>query len=234
MNKKTVIFTAASRGIGEACARKLAHLDYNIVLMSTSKNIFLISEELNCTSLRGSVTEKKDLENVVQLALDTYGNVDAVINNTGHAPKGDILGISDEDWYQTMDLYLMNVIRISKILIPVMKTNKKGGAIVNISAFGSEKPSLDFPTSSVIRSALNTYTTLFARRFGPNGIRMNNLSPGFVDSYAVEHKMIDSIPLGRVARVSEIADAVLFLISDESRYITGQNILIDGSIVIPN
>ena len=230
MANKTAIITAASQGIGEACARKLSDLNYNLVLMSRSKKIISLAGELDCLALEGSVTEKDDLKKVVQLALDSFGRLDSVVNNTGHAPKGDLLEISDQEWYSSIDILLMNVIRISRFIVPAMKEN--GGSIVNISAFGAENPSLNFPTSSVVRSALTSYTKLFSRRYGRHNIRMNNLLPGFVDSYPVTDDIRDKISLNREASVMEIAKGVIFLLSDDSSYITGQNLVIDGSMVV--
>ena len=230
MEKKTAIITAASQGIGEACARKLSALDYNLILMSRSKKIKSLADELGCISIQGSVTENNDLKEVVQLALDTFGGLNSVVNNTGHAPKGDLLKITDHEWYASIDILLMNVIRISRFIVPAMKEN--GGSIVNISAFGAENPSLDFPTSSVVRSALTSYTKLFSRRHGQYNIRMNNLLPGFVDSYSVTDEIRNNIALEREASVNEIANGVMFLLSEESKYITGQNLVMDGSLVV--
>ena len=230
MENKTAIITAASQGIGEACARKLSALDYNLILMSRSKKIKLLADELGCISIQGSVTENNDLKEVVQLALDTFGGLNSVVNNTGHAPKGDLLKITDHEWYASIDILLMNVIRISRFIVPAMKEN--GGSIVNISAFGAENPSLDFPTSSVVRSALTSYTKLFSRRHGQYNIRMNNLLPGFVDSYSVTDEIRNNIALEREASVNEIANGVSFLLSEESKYITGQNLVMDGSLVV--
>tara|TARA_B100001113_G_scaffold212184_1_gene174074 strand:- start:183 stop:881 length:699 start_codon:yes stop_codon:yes gene_type:complete len=230
MENKTAIITAASQGIGEACARKLSALDYNLILMSRSKKIKSLADELGCISIQGSVTENNDLKEVVQLALDTFGGLNSVVNNTGHAPKGDLLKITDHEWYASIDILLMNVIRISRFIVPAMKEN--GGSIVNISAFGAENPSLDFPTSSVVRSALTSYTKLFSRRHGQYNIRMNNLLPGFVDSYSVTDEIRNNIALEREASVNEIANGVMFLLSEESKYITGQNLVMDGSLVV--
>ena len=230
MENKTAIITAASQGIGEACARKLSALDYNLILMSRSKKIKSLADELDCISIQGSVTENNDLKEVVQLALDTFGGLNSVVNNTGHAPKGDLLKITDHEWYASIDILLMNVIRISRFIVPAMKEN--GGSIVNISAFGAENPSLDFPTSSVVRSALTSYTKLFSRRHGQYNIRMNNLLPGFVDSYSVTDEIRNNIALEREASVNEIANGVMFLLSEESKYITGQNLVMDGSLVV--
>ena len=230
MNNKTAIVTAASKGIGEACARKLSKKNYNLVLMSNSEKIHTLADEIGCVGVKGSVTNPEDLEKTVELALSSFGCLDSVVNNTGHAPKGDLLRISDQEWYSAIDILLMNVIRISRFIVPVMKKN--GGSIVNISAFGAESPSLKFPTSSVVRSALTSYTKLFARRYGRYNIRMNNLLPGFVDSYPVTDEIRNSISLNREASVNEIANGVKFLLSEDSSYITGQNLVMDGSMVV--
>jgi len=230
MDNKTAIITAASQGIGEACARELSKLNYNLVIMSSSEKIHTLAHEIGCVGVKGSVTNPEDLEKTVELALSSFGGLDSVVNNTGHAPKGDLLEISDQEWLSAIDILLMNVIRISRFIVPVMKKN--GGSIVNISAFGAESPSLKFPTSSVVRSALTSYTKLFARRYGRHNIRMNNLLPGFVDSYPVTNEIRNSIPLNREASVNEIANGVLFLLSDDSSYITSQNLMMDGSMVV--
>ena len=230
MDNKTAIITAASQGIGEACARELSNINYNLVIMSRSEKIHTLAHEIGCVGVKGSVTNPEDLEKTVELALSSFGGLDSVVNNTGHAPKGDLLEISDQEWLSAIDILLMNVIRISRFIVPVMKKN--GGSIVNISAFGAENPSLNFPTSSVVRSALTSYTKLFARRYGRYNIRMNNLLPGFVDSYPVTDEIRKLISLNREASVNEIANGVLFLLSKDSSYITGQNLKMDGSMVI--
>ena len=230
MDNKTAIITAASQGIGEACARELSKLNYNLVIMSSSEKIHTLAHEIGCVGVKGSVTNPEDLEKTVELALSSFGGLDSVVNNTGHAPKGDLLEISDQEWLSAIDILLMNVIRISRFIVPVMKKN--GGSIVNISAFGAENPSLNFPTSSVVRSALTSYTKLFARRYGRHNIRMNNLLPGFVDSYPVTDEIRNSISLNREASVNEIANGVKFLLSEDSSYITGQNLVMDGSMVV--
>ena len=230
MDNKTAIITAASQGIGEACARELSKLNYNLVIMSSSEKIHTLAHEIGCVGVKGSVTNPEDLEKTVELALSSFGGLDSVVNNTGHAPKGDLLEISDQEWLSAIDILLMNVIRISRFIVPVMKKN--GGSIVNISAFGAESPSLKFPTSSVVRSALTSFTKLFARRYGRHNIRMNNLLPGFVDSYPVTDEIRNSISLNREASVNEIANGVKFLLSEDSSYITGQNLVMDGSMVV--
>ena len=229
MAGKVAIITAASRGIGAACAMELAKRDYRVVLMSTTESVLDLAKELDGIGLVGNVTNADDMLKLVNLAYTSCGRVDALVNNTGHPPKGDLLVINDDEWHDALDLLLMNVIRITRYIVPIMKENG-GGAIVNISAFGAQEPNLSFPTSSVIRSGLSAFTRLFAKRYGQDNIRMNSVLPGFVDSYDVSDEIRQSIPVGREATVEEIAGTVSFLLSDESSYITGQNLRVDGGM----
>ena len=228
MKHKVVIITAASRGMGAACARELAEKDYHVVLMSTTESVLALADELGGKGLIGNVTNPDDLQNLVDLTVESYDQVDAVFNNTGHPPKGELLEITDGDWHLAFDLLLMNVVRMCRLVVPLMLKN--GGTIVNISSFGAEEPNLDFPTSSTIRAGLSAYVKLFADKYGKDRIRMNNLLPGFVDSYEVSDEIRSAIPLGREATVSEIAKTAAFLLSEEASYITGQNIRADGGL----
>jgi NAD(P)-dependent dehydrogenase (short-subunit alcohol dehydrogenase family) len=105
------------------------------------------------------------------------------------------------------------------------------GSIVNMSSFAAIEPDPDFPVSSSLRAALSSYTRLYATRFAKAGIRMNNILPGFIDSLPEKKERTARIPMARYGTVEEVAKAVGFLISDESSYITGQNIVIDGGLV---
>ena len=128
---KTAIITAASQGIGEACVRKLSSENYNLVIMSNSEKIYRLADEIDCLGFKGSVTNPDDLKKIVEVAKESFGGIDSVVNNTGHAPKGELLEITDEEWSSAIDILLMNVIRISRFLVPQMKNN--GGSIVTVS-----------------------------------------------------------------------------------------------------
>ncbi len=225
---KVAIVTAASKGMGKACAMKLADAGYKLVIMSRSKEIFEVADLLNARPLQGSVNNLEDIERVIGLAYEKYGRIDVVVNNTGHPPKGPLLDLTDKDWRDGMELVLMNVIRFSKGVAQIMK--KTGGSIVNLSTFSAKEPSLDFPVSSVMRSALSAYTKLFSREFGGNNIRMNNILPGYIDSYKADEETINQIPLLRQGTPEEVAELALFLASEKSSYITGQDFLIDGGL----
>ncbi len=226
---KTAIVTAAGRGIGAAIARELAENGYKLVIMSNGGGALALADELDGIGLTGSVTNPDDLERLVERTFSTYGRIDALINNTGHPPKGSLLEITNEDWHLGLDLVLLNVVRMARLVTPIMQ-KQGGGAIVNISTFTAFEPELAFPVSSCLRSALAGFTKLYADRYAPDGIRMNNILPGFVDSYPESDESLSRIPLGRYASVAEIAKTARFLISNDAGYITGQNIRVDGGL----
>ncbi len=225
---KTAIITAASKGMGLACARKLAAEDYQLAILSRSSEIHDLAGELGGIAVQGSTDNKEDLQRLVDATMETYGQIDVVVNNTGHPPKGELLELTDNDWKIGFDLALMNVIRMSRMVVGYMSN---GGSIINISTFGAKEPSLNFPISSVARTALSSFAKLFATKYGPSGIRMNNVLPGFIDSYKSDQETIDQIPMLRQGTPGEVAELISFLAGSKSEYITGQDFLIDGGLV---
>lgn len=226
---KVAIVTAAGRGMGAEIARELAGAGYQLALLSNGGGAKEVANELGGIGLTGSVTEVKDLKTLVAKTVGKYGRIDAVVNNTGHPPKGPLLEISDADWHLGLDITLLNVVRMARLVTPVM-LEKGGGSFVNISTFAAFEPSLTFPVSSSLRAALGSFTKLYADLYAPHGIRMNNVLPGYIDSYPESETNLRQIPLGRYGKVEEIASTVRFLVSDEAGYITGQNIRVDGGI----
>lgn len=230
MNKsdqKVAIVTASGRGMGEAIARRLSADGYRLALMSNGGGAETLSTELGGWAITGSVTDLDDLESLVNGTLERYGKISAVVNNTGHPPKGELLEISDEDWHSGLDMVVLNVVRMARLVTPHLSP---GSAIVNISTFAAFEPDPGFPVSASLRAALAGFTKLYSDKYAGAGIRMNNVLPGFIESYEVSAESAAQIPMGRAGRVSEIADAVSFLLSEGAGYITGQNIRVDGGI----
>lgn len=229
MMDKAAIVTAASKGMGAACAKELASRGYKVALLARSESVKQLAEELGGIAVLGSVTNKDDIKKLVDTTMGAFGRIDAVVNNTGHPAKGDLLSLSEDQWREGLDMVLLNVTKMAQLVIPIMK--KQGsGAMVNISTFAAYEPSPDFPISSVLRAALGSYTKLLADDCAAHNIRINNVLPGFIDSYAVDESVKQSIPMQRAGKVEEIAKTVAFLLSDDAGYITGQNIKVDGGI----
>jgi NAD(P)-dependent dehydrogenase (short-subunit alcohol dehydrogenase family) len=229
MSEKVVIITAAGKGIGAAIARELAASGYQLSLLSNSGGALELAQELGGIGMTGSVTEPADLSKLVDSTMDKYGQVDAVVNNTGHPPKGELLDISDDEWRLGLDLLILNVIRMARLVTPIFE-KQGGGAIVNISTFSAFEPELTFPVSSTLRAGLASFVKLYANRYAEAGIRVNNVLPGYMDNYPESEDNLAKIPMKRYARVEEVAKTVRFLLSNEAGYITGQNIRADGGI----
>ncbi|HEX9855230.1 MAG TPA: SDR family oxidoreductase [Acidimicrobiia bacterium] len=226
---RVAIVTAAGKGIGAAVARRLSAEGYDLALMSDGGGAEDLAAELGAIGVKGSVTEPADLTGLVMTTLDAHGRIDVAVNNTGHPPKGPLLGITDEEWHAGLEMVLLNVVRMARLVTPMMLEQRRG-SIVNISTFSAFEPSPEFPVSSSLRAALAGFCKLYADEHAASGIRMNNVLPGFVDSYPETAETLAAIPAGRYATTDEIAATVAFLASDDAAYITGQNLRVDGGI----
>ncbi len=227
--KKAAIVTGAGKGMGAAVARELHARGYGLALMSPSERCEALAGELGGVAHRGHVERAEDTKALFDLAMKTYGRVDALLIHVGGPPKGDLLEIPEADWDKAHEMVLKPVIRLCKLVTPVME-KQGGGSIVTITTFSAFEPSLTFPTSSVYRVGVSSFSKLYSDRYGPANIRMNCLLPGFTDSLDLPQKFADMSALGRLAKAEEQAKAAVFLLSDDSGYITGQSIRVDGGV----
>ena len=229
MSEQVAIITAAGQGIGAAIAQELSASGYRVSLLSNAGGAITLARELDGLGMTGSVAEPSDLTKLVDSTIQQFGRIDAVVNNTGHPPKGELLEISDADWHLGLDLLILNVVRMARLVTPIF-LKQGGGSIVNISTFSAFEPELDFPVSSSLRSGLASFAKLYSNRYAEDGVRMNNILPGYMDNYPESAENLAKIPMKRYAKVEEIAKTVRFLLSDDAGYITGQNIRADGGI----
>jgi len=227
---KVAIITAGGSGMGADSARKLAEDGFNVSILSSSGKGEALATELGGIGVTGSNQSNDDLQELVDKTMKKWGRVDVLVNSAGHGPRAPVLELTDEDWHTGMDVYFMNAVRPTRLVTPIMQS-QKSGAIINISTFAAFEPDPVFPTSGVFRAGLAAFTKLFADKYAVENIRMNNVLPGFIDSLPEKEEFRSRIPMGRYgSSLNEIAAVVAFLASDGAAYITGQNIRVDGGI----
>ncbi|MDB4594097.1 SDR family oxidoreductase [Paracoccaceae bacterium] len=229
MKEKVCVIVGGGKGIGAAVAREMNKRHYRLALMSPSENCEKLANELDGIAVRGKAENAADTQALFDATMEKYGRIDSLLIHVGGPPKGDLLDIADEDWIKANEMVLLPVIRMSKLVTPIMK-DQGGGSIVNITTFSAFEPSLTFPTSSVYRVGVSSFTKLYSDRYGSNNIRMNCLLPGFTDSLDLPQKFADMSTFKRLASAEEQAKAAAFLLSDDSTYITGQSIRSDGGV----
>jgi NAD(P)-dependent dehydrogenase (short-subunit alcohol dehydrogenase family) len=223
------VVVGGGSGMGADAARRLRDDGFDIAVLSSSGKGEALAVELGGLGYTGSNRNVDDLSDFVEQVMGRWGRIDAVINSAGHGPKGELLELADEDWQSGMEVYLLHVVRMTRLVAPIM-LRQGGGSIVNVSTYATFEPDPAFPTSGVFRAGLAAYTKLFADRYAADNIRMNNVLPGFIDSLPENEARRATIPMGRYGRVEEVSDLISFLVSERSSYITGQNIRIDGGV----
>ncbi|MCF3934727.1 SDR family oxidoreductase [Acuticoccus sp. M5D2P5] len=226
---KVALITAGGSGMGAGAARRLAADGFSVAILSSSGKGEALASELGGVGVTGSNQSAKDLERFVETVMDRFGRIDVLVNSAGHGPKGAVLEIGDDDWHTGLDVYLLNVVRPTRLVTPIMQA-QGAGAIINISTFAVFEPDPLFPTSGVFRAGLAAFTKLFADKYAAENIRMNNILPGFIDSLPEKEDRRARIPMGRYGTTDEISALVAYLASDAAAYMTGQNLRIDGGL----
>lgn len=242
---KVAIITGAGQGIGAGVARSFAEAGYKVSLMSPSERSVTLARELGGIGRQGSALDNSDLKALVDATREAYGRIDAVVNNMGHgggpAPSvttgtvynpdsfADPLAFPDEAWHGALDMYVLSVVRVARLVTPIMAA-QGGGAFVNISSLNATEPRPGYAQMSVLRGALHGFTKLFADKYAASKVRMNNVMPGYCENVEMTEAALRSIPMGRTARFGEIGSVCVFLASDGASYMTGQNVLVDGGI----
>ena len=247
---KTAIITGGTSGIGKATALRFAEEGADLVV--TGRRISLgkaveaecRSQGVRCVFVEADHSKVEDCQRVVDVALKEFGHIDILFNNAGIVTKGTAETTTDEVWQSTMDINITAVWRMSKLVLPHMKKQGKG-VIVNNGSDWSVVASKDALPYIVSKGAVGLMTKAMAMDHARDGIRVNAVCPGdtFVDRWMEKGYFEDSdpvtleqaikeasefIPMGRFGKPEEIANAVLFLASDESSYVTGHLLLVDG------
>lgn len=226
---KVALIIAGGSGMGAAAARRLAADGFKVGVLSSSGKGEALAQELGGIGITGSNQSTDDIKRLVTAAVEKWGRIDVLVNSAGHGPRAPILEISDEDWHRGMEVYLLNVIRATRLVTPFMQ-QQKGGAIINISSAWTFEPTDMFPTSAVFRAGLASFTKIFTQTYAGDNIRMNNVLPGWIDSLPGTDERRDSVPLKRYGTSEEVAATIAFLASEGAAYITGQNLRVDGGV----
>ncbi|MBY5760418.1 SDR family oxidoreductase [Rhizobium leguminosarum] len=227
--EKVAIITAGGSGMGAEAAKRLAADGFKIAILSSSGKGEALATELGGIGVTGSNQSNDDLKRLVDATMEKWGRVDVLVNSAGHGPRAPITEITDEQWHAGMDIYFMNVVRPVRLVTPIMQA-QKSGAIVNISTAWVSEPSAMFPTSAVFRAGLAAYTKIYADTHAGDGIRINNVLPGWIDSLPATEERRDSVPMKRYGTSAEVAATISFLVSEGAGYITGQSLRIDGGL----
>ena len=233
---KKVFITGASRGIGNAIAKSLLKENYTVIGTATSSKGV---EQLIAEGILGYKLELDDLERINaswEKISDEHLDIDILVNNAGFTRDNLILRMSEDEWNDVMNVHLNGMFRITKRLLkPMLK--KRWGRIINLSSTSAVLGNKGQANYAAAKAGIEAFSRSLASEVGSRGITVNAVAPGFINtdmthlnSGVVEEELIKKIPLGRFGEASEIAHLVNFLCSEESSYITGQTIHINGGL----
>ena len=251
--KKVALITGAGRGIGSEIARSLTSRDYAIIIASrTESDLVKLTEELAVDSnsvliVSEDLSKLDGIERTLEKSLNFFGRIDCLVNNVGGPiGRGNFFEIDDNSWLETFELNVMSLVRMAKLIHPVL-SKSTCGRIVSVGSATSRQPGYFDPHYSSAKSALANTTKHLANIFAKDGITVNLVSPGpistegffksFVNTTSSAHdlalrehivRLERDIPLGRLGLPSDVAELVNFLLSDQASWITGSEFVIDG------
>lgn len=242
---KCAIVTGASRGIGKAIALKLASLGANIVInyRSSEKEALEVENEIKemgvqAVCIKADISKLDEVENLIKSAKEKFGSIDIIVNNAGITKDNLILRMKEKDFDDVIDVNLKGVFNCLKSITPIMVKQKKG-KIINISSVVGISGNTGQVNYAASKAGIIGMTKSLAKEIGSRGINVNAVAPGFIDTEMTEslgdkikEEAKKNIPLKRFGTVEDVANIVAFLASDESDYITGQVIHVDGGMLM--
>lgn len=245
VNGDAALVTGASSGNGRAIARRLAEEGASVTVadiretprLGGTPTHELITENAGAAQfVETDVTSIESIERAVEATVDRFGSIDIMVNNAGITSNQTIDTVAEGDFEQVMDINLKGVYFGCQKASAEMVTQDDRGVIVNIGSMAGMFGLHDSSLYCASKAAVNNLTRQLALELGPEGIRVNSVSPGFIQTaMTVEDsenagRFDEIIPLKRDGQPSEVADAVLYLASDESSYVNGHNLVIDGGL----
>ena len=239
----TAIVTGASKGIGAAIAVQLAKDGYNVVINYNGNQLkaeevkALCDQHTAAIVVQGDVSKATDCARITAAAIEHFSSIDVLINNAGITKDNLLLRMSEEDFDAVVDTNLKGTWLMSKACIRYLMKN--AGAIVNISSIVGRTGNAGQTNYAASKAGVIGFTQSLAKELASRNVRVNAVAPGFIKSDMTDKlnedqskQMLQRIPLGRFGTPQEVADLVSFLVSEKSRYITGQTIGVDGGMAM--
>jgi len=236
---RTAIVTGAAAGLGACVAERCAAAGYRVGVLDLQREV----TEARAAEIHGATPLVADVrdEAAIEAALDSFGAVpDLVVNNAGIVRFGPLLDLAAADWRAVVDVNLTGTFVVARAAARRM-VERGHGAIVNVTSMNGVAPGPNAGAYGSTKAAVALLTQQMALEWGPLGVRVNAVAPGLIDGgmsapiYAdpeTRQARESKVPLGRLGRPDDIADAVLFLASDDASYIAGQNLLVDGGVTM--
>ena len=240
MKDKVILVTGANRGIGLNIIQRLNNDGYTVIGTSrTDDGANIISQEINSNGGKGlkmDVTNQESINSAIKNIQDEYGALYGLVNNAGITNDNLLMRMTEEQWLSVIETNLTSIYRVTKSIVKDMMKAREG-RIVNIGSIVGMMGNAGQSNYSASKSGLLGFTKSLARELSSRNINVNSISPGFIDTdmtNALSDDQIDNlsknIPLGRIAESSEVSSVVSFLLSDDSSYITGENINVNGGL----
>ena len=240
MKDKVILVTGANRGIGLNIIQRLNNDGYTVIGTSrTDDGANIISQEINSNGGKGlkmDVTNQESINSAIKNIQDEYGALYGLVNNAGITNDNLLMRMTEEQWLSVIETNLTSIYRVTKSIVKDMMKVREG-RIVNIGSIVGMMGNAGQSNYSASKSGLLGFTKSLARELSSRNINVNSISPGFIDTdmtKALSDDQIDNlsknIPLGRIAESSEVSSVVSFLLSDDSSYITGENINVNGGL----
>lgn len=239
---KVALVTGAAQGIGKAVSLLLARNGADIVVSDinfekaeeTAKEVELIGSK--ALAIKVNVAHLGEVEQMVETILEKFGKIDILVNNAGITRDKLILRMTEEDWDMVLDVNLKGTFNCTKAVIRYM-AKQKSGKIVNIASVVGEMGNAGQVNYSASKAGVIGLTKTIAREFAQRGINVNAIAPGYIETPMtdvlpdkVKEELRRLIPMERLGKPEDVAEAVLFLVSDASSYITGQVLNVNGGI----
>ena len=235
---RTAIVCGASEGIGLAIAEALAEEGVNVSMFARRREVLeREAERIGALAVRGDLTNPADLERLVERTAAAFGGIDVLVNNGGGPPRTSAVEVDDELLEGAVELLLYSAVRLTNLCLPHLRSSGHG-RIVNITSSTVREPADNLALSNAVRPGLVGWAKTLARELGPDGVTINSISPGRIDTARLAEvypdgpteKDLRTIPLRRLGTTREIADVVAFLCSDRAAYVTGSVIPVDGGL----